>query len=94
MSQNQDSKYAPEPPLARKYWFYAKPYGWGWRASASWQGWAVRIVYAALVGAGIHFLLGQARVGPFCLYVGVLTVAGFGVCWWKGEPLRWRWGKD
>jgi len=80
--------------LEKKYWFHAKRYGWGWGASASWQGWVVRIVYAAMIGGGIHFLLGKESLVYFCGYVGALSVAAFGVCWWKGEPLRWRWGKD
>jgi hypothetical protein len=81
-------------PEQKKYWFYAKRHGWGWGPSASWQGWLVRIVYAVLVGAGFHFLVGVESLGYFCAYLAAISAAAFGVCWWKGEPLRWRWGGD
>ena len=77
-----------------EYWFPAKRYGWGWRLPSCWQGWAVLVTYFALIGLDIR-LFPPAR-GPFtfALIVALLSVALVAVCWLKGEPPRWRWGKD
>jgi hypothetical protein len=75
-----------------KYWFPAKRYGWGWGLPATWQGWLVLAVFAGLLVAGtILFPPGTAPVF-YSVYVVVLGVLLFGVCWLKGEPPRWRWG--
>jgi len=34
----------------REFWFPAKRYGWGWGLPVAWQGWAVLIAYAAVLG--------------------------------------------
>ncbi|SOE95184.1 hypothetical protein SAMN05414139_08036 [Burkholderia sp. D7] len=77
-----------------EYWFPAKRYGWGWSLPSCWQGWAVLVAYFALIGLDIR-LFPPAR-GPFtfALFVALLSVALVAVCWLKGEPPRWRWGKD
>lgn len=77
----------------QKYWFPAKRYGWGWGLPSSWQGWAVFVAYLGLLGLGIFFL---RLWGPalYLAFVMLLTAALIAVCWLKGEPPRWRWGKD
>jgi hypothetical protein len=77
-----------------KYWFSAKRYGWGWGLPATWQGWAVLIVYIVLVLGGIPVL--QVSKGSLaCLaYTVALTIALVAICWARGEPPRWRWGKE
>ena len=78
----------PEP-----YWFPAKRYGWGWGLPATWQGWVSLLVFVALLIAGA-FLFPPAQ-GPlsFLLYT-LLTTFAFGlVCYAKGEPPSWHWGK-
>ena len=73
------------------YWFRAKRKGWGWGLPTAWQGWAVLAVFLALLGAGILFLPTNAFI--FFGYVGLLSGILVVVCWMKGEPPRWRWGK-
>ena len=73
------------------YWFRAKRYGWGWALPATWQGWVVLAAFLALLGAGIHFLPTNAFI--FFGYVGLVSGVFVTICWIKGEPPRWRWGK-
>lgn len=54
----------------------------------------VLAIYAVLLVAGIVGLQpGRAQLG-FSLYVLGVSVLLVLVCWWKGEPPRWRWGRD
>jgi hypothetical protein len=78
----------------REYWFRAKRYGWGWGLPMRWQGWTTLIVYFLLLG--VVALLFQPGRHPFAftLLVTLVTLALVAVCWLKGEPPRWRWGKD
>ena len=78
---------------ALKYWFPAKTYGLGWGIPTCWQGWVVMAVFIALLGAGSLFFLPDNRVGWYLAYVAALCTLLVAVCWLKGEPLRWRWGK-
>ena len=79
----------PEPP---KYWFPAKRYGWGWGPPTAWQGWAVLLVFFALVLGGAFALLPSRGPLAFVGYTMVLCVLLVAVCWVKGERPRWRWG--
>ncbi|MEM1210435.1 MAG: hypothetical protein AAF586_10460 [Planctomycetota bacterium] len=77
------------------YWFPARRYGWGWGAPATWQGWAVLLGHAVLLvgGAAVYFLLPAGwATAAFASWALVLTIGVVGVCLWKGEPPRWRWG--
>ena len=77
-----------------EYWFPAKRYGWGWGPPAVWQGWVALLAFIAILVFVVvrypphrdivHFL-----VGVFGATLGLVLV-----CWWKGEPPRWRWGDD
>lgn len=77
---------------ARKYWFPAKRYGWGWGLPSTWQGWAVLLIYFALVVGGIPLLHSTKGALVYLAYVLVLTAALIVVCWLTGERPRWRWG--
>ena len=77
-----------------KYWFPAKRYGWGWGPPGTWQGWAVLSGFLGLVIAGMIFVLPRRSPVEIVAYVIVLSVVLTAVCWWKGEPPRWRWGGD
>jgi len=76
-----------------RYWFYAKRYGWGWGLPATWEGWSVLIAYLALVIGGVPVLQVSRGTPAYIAFVGLLTVALVRVCWVKGEPPRWRWGR-
>lgn len=76
------------------YWFHAKRYGWGWSLPARREGWAVLIAFLVLqIGGTLAFLnAGESLWLPFWI-VG-LSLSLVAICWWKGEPPRWRWGAD
>ena len=80
------------PSEPRKYWFPAKRYGWGWGLPATWQGWAVLLVYLALVLGGIPLHSTRGTL-VYVAYVLVLTAALIVICWLTGERPRWRWGE-
>jgi drug/metabolite transporter (DMT)-like permease len=77
----------------RKYWFPAKRYGWGWGPPTTWQGWVVLLVFLALICAGVFLILPREGPAVFVVYSLVLTALLLAVCWLKGEPPRWRWGR-
>lgn len=76
-----------------RYWFPAKKYGWGWGPPTVWQGWAVFAGYFALLGGALLFIDLPRHVAGFTVYALLLTLGLIAVCWLKGEPPRWRWGK-
>jgi len=75
-----------------KYWFPAKRYGWGWGLPSAWQGWVVLVVFFALVVGGIPFVQVAMGNAEYVAYVGGLTLILIAICWFTGEPPRWRWG--
>lgn len=92
---------------ARKLWFRAKEFGWGW-FPISWQGWAVTVFYALLFTIAFLIFFGwvgaaaESRVGARDIIFGVLEFAGiiallsyslYRVCVRFGEKPSWRWGK-
>lgn len=79
-------------PAAKKYWFPAKRYGWGWGLPTAWQGWVVIAVFAGLVLAGAVVLLPSRGPVMFIAYSVVLCFVLTAVCWLKGERPKWRWG--
>lgn len=83
----------PDRTRPKEYWFAAKQYGWGWGLPLTWQGWVVLVGYLALVLAGIPLLHASRGNFAYLGYVSVLTVAFIAICWRKGEPPRWRWGR-
>ncbi|MGF6854883.1 hypothetical protein [Paraburkholderia sp. CI3] len=79
---------------SREYWFPAKRYGWGWGLPLRWQGWLTLLAYFVLLGVVVFRFQPAGHPLTFALLVALLTVALVVVCWLKGEPPRWRWGKD
>jgi len=90
MGTRPETNVEPQP----NYWFPAKRYGWGWGLPGTWQGWLVMAAFVALLVAGIFLFPPRAALGLFLIYVIVLGALLTGVCWLKGEPLRWRWGEE
>jgi hypothetical protein len=77
----------------KQYWFPAKRYGWGWSLPKTWQGWVVLCGYLALLVAGCLVLPPTQNKIGFIAYVVALSAALCAVCYAKGEPPKWRWGK-
>jgi drug/metabolite transporter (DMT)-like permease len=75
------------------YWFPAKRNGWGWGVPTVWQGWAVLAVFFCLLFSGAVWLIPSRGSVAFLLYTALLCVILMAVCWAKGEPPSWRWGK-
>ena len=81
-------------PENNRYWFPAKRFGWGWGPPSTWKGWVViGIFFVLLLIGAIELLPGQGPVA-FVAYTTVLGMCLVVVCWIKGEPPRWRSGKD
>ena len=76
-----------------KYWFPAKRYGWGWGLPRAWQGWVVIISFALLVVLGKFLFPAKHDLVARIVYFLALTLGLMTICWLKGEPLGWRWGK-
>ncbi len=81
-------------PSKHKYWFPTKRYGWGWGLHTCWQGWTVLVAYFALAVVTAIVIQPTRHLPIFIAVVALLTLALIAVCWLKGEPPRWRWGKD
>jgi hypothetical protein len=77
----------------KAYWFPARTYGWGWGIPTAWQGWVVLIAYLAGIVAAAVFVQPEERPVEFFAILGALTIALLVVCWFKGEPPTWRWGR-
>jgi hypothetical protein len=75
------------------YWFPAKTYGWGWGLPSAWQGWVVLGAFAALLALGAYVWPPKRGAMPFVAYALGLCVVLVGICYWKGEPPAWRWGR-
>ena len=75
-----------------RYWFRSKTHGWGWGPPATWQGWLVLLAYAAAMLAVAIRVPPDTRPMAFLVWVAALAAALLVVCWFKGEPPRWRWG--
>ena len=82
-----------EPASKPRCWFPAKRYGWGWGPPSMWQGWVVLSVYIGLLV--VLCVLVPADRDPYWFWAGLMAlVAGLtAICWWKGEPPKWRWGR-
>jgi hypothetical protein len=79
---------------ARKYWFPAKRYGWGWGLPTAWQGWVFFVLWFVVMIAGAVRLRPSlpTRPGLYALFILVMLAVMLAVCYAKGEPPRWRWG--
>ena len=75
-----------------RYWFRAKRYGWGWGLPLTWEGWLVLLVWLGIFVAAIPSFRGPRHVAEHAFFVIGMVAALAGICYWKGEPARWRWG--
>ncbi len=76
---------------ARRYWFPAKRYGWGWGLPVTWEGWTFLIIWMIAIITGARGLVGHHRV-LYGLFIVAMIAVMLAVCYAKGEPPRWRWG--
>jgi hypothetical protein len=75
-----------------RYWFRAKRYGWGWGLPLTWEGWVVLVVWLSAFLSVVRSLRGPQHRVEHVLFVIGMIMALLIVCYWKGEPGRWRWG--
>jgi hypothetical protein len=75
-----------------KYWFPAKRYGWGWGPPITWQGWVVFVSWLTIFFCGVWYLASRHSRFHFVFASGMVILLVI-ICYWKGEPPRWRWGK-
>ncbi|MCJ7543937.1 MAG: hypothetical protein MUP47_05130 [Phycisphaerae bacterium] len=82
--------------MPKGIWFPAKRYGWGWGLPCAWQGWVVLGLWLAVLAGGILGILVRAPEGwaiPLCcLFLLLMAAVLMGLCAWRGEKPRWRWG--
>ena len=69
-----------------------KTYGWGWGPPCTWEGWVVMLVYVAILPLAIVLFPPERNMPGFLASVFGLTGVLIAICWWTGEPPRWRWG--
>ena len=75
-----------------RYWFAAKRYGWGWGLPRTWEGWGIYVGwFGALLGGIAAMGMRHMPVLHLIFVVGMLGLL-FAICYWKGEPPRWRSG--
>ena len=77
-----------------RYWFPAKRYGLGWGLPCAWQGWLTLLLYIAAIVLIAFRFPPDGSSAVFLFSVMALSLLLIMVCWLKGEPPRWRWGKD
>jgi hypothetical protein len=56
--------------------------------------WLVFAAFIALIVAGFFIFPPGKSLGSFVLYTVIIGVLLALVGWLKGEPPRWRWGRD
>lgn len=81
-------------PGRHRYWFLAKTYGWGWGQPCTWEGWLVLAAYLVLLPAAVWAFPPEKSLPGFVAAVSGLSAVLVAICWWTGEPPRWRWGRD
>ncbi len=78
-----------------KYWFKAKTFGYGWYP-VSWQGWLVLAAYFIVLSVFVLYNVSFGEnmdVWSYLAGVFIITAALIYICYKKGEPAHWRWGK-
>ena len=83
---------APRGPNQPRYWFPAKTFGWGWGLPVTWEGWLVLVGYLGLMVVVVRACPPEKSLTGFVAAVVGLSAGLVVICWWKGEPPRWRWG--
>ncbi len=77
---------------SKPYWFPAKRYGWGWGLPLTWQGWVVLIAWTGTM-VGVSPWLAARSTSGFAAFVVVMVGVLVTICFLKGEPPKWRWGR-
>lgn len=86
-----DERNQPIKKGTPRYWFRAKRYGWGWGLPCDWQGWLVLIVFITVCFLA-PVVCGDSLVSNVSVVLAAAAVL-VAICYWKGEPPRWRWGQ-
>lgn len=89
-----DRSINPKSNSSKPYWFPAKTYGWGWGFPSVWQGWVVFIIFIAIVSVLPFMIDPDENILLFLAAVIGSAGALIGVCYAKGEPPKWRWGRS
>ena len=79
-------------PDAKKIWFPAKRYGWGWGAPRCWQGWVFLAGWLVVLEAGAWLSRPDKHPALFALHLTVMIAVLIIVCLLKGEKPGWHWG--
>ena len=79
---------------AKRYWFPAKSYGWGWGVPGTWQGLGSPkfVCHPDFGERQLSFFRPPLAPMKFALCITALCAVLVGICYAKGEPPRWRWG--
>jgi len=77
----------------KPYWFPAKRYGWGWGPPATWQGWVVLVVWLGIIISASPWIALKSTM-LFFVFIILMSAVLISICYLKGEPPRWRWGRD
>lgn len=85
MSTSNESK--------KHYWFPAKRYGLGWGFPSAWQGWLILLIYLGAISFSAYVFSPSSKTTSFLLATIAISVTLIVICWIKGEPPKWRWGK-
>ena len=83
--------------MARKYWFKAHQYGYGW-SPETWEGWLIFFVYlGGLIYSFIHSDSTSHSVSDtiinFLPKFFIFSALLLSLSYLKGEPTHFRWGK-
>ena len=87
----QAMRLLPPRAVPADVWFPAKRFGWGWGLPIRWQGWLAMIVWLGIFFSMLPRLLHNPAA--LLLFLAVMIAALLGLCWYKGERPRWRWGE-
>jgi uncharacterized membrane protein YhaH (DUF805 family) len=77
----------------KPYWFPAKRYGWGWGPPRTWQGWVVLVVWLGIIISASPWIALKSTM-LFFVFIILMSAVLISICYLKGEPPRWRWGRD
>jgi hypothetical protein len=75
----------------QRYWFPAKPAGWGRGFPQTWEGWVVLAAWTPALLWGVHVIRLRRHPIQNPVFIIAMSALMILICYWKGEPLRWRW---
>jgi hypothetical protein len=76
-----------------EYWFPAKRYGWGWGPPITWQGWTVFVSWLIVFFSGVGYFIAR-HSALHVVFAAAMVILLLAICYWKGEPPKWRWGSE